>query len=74
MDTATPAPSDLMPTLRALSRADKMRVIQYLLIDLARDEGIPLLEAGAAYPIWSPFDAHDAGASLLKMLEAERPA
>ena len=65
---------ELLPTLHALSRADKLRVIQHLVVELAQDEGVPLFEAGASYPIWTPFEAYDAAASLLKMLEAERAA
>jgi hypothetical protein len=63
---------DLLPTLHALSRADKLRVIQQLAVDLAQEEGVPQLEAGASYPIWTPLEAYDAGATLMKMLESER--
>jgi hypothetical protein len=65
---------ELLPTLHALSRADKLRVIQHLVVDLAQEEGIPLFEAGASYPIWTPFEANDAGAALLNMLESKKVA
>jgi hypothetical protein len=38
-----------------LPRADKLRLMQFLIIDLAQEEGIPLLSAEAEYPIWTPF-------------------
>jgi hypothetical protein len=63
---------DLLPTLHALSRADKLRVIQHLAVDLAQEEGMPLFEAGASYPVWTPLEAYDAGATLMRMLETER--
>jgi len=59
---------DLMPTLRNLTRADKLQVIQALLSELAKEEGIQLV-SGAEYPVWSPVNATEAGETLLKMLE-----
>jgi hypothetical protein len=61
--------ADLFPTLQALPRADKLRLVQFLVSELAREEGIPLLESGASYPVWSPCDAHEAAATLLRVLE-----
>ena len=62
---------DLLPKLSALSRADKLLVIQHLAIDLVQEERA-LLEMGASYPIWTPLEAYDAADSLLKMLDGER--
>lgn len=62
---------DLLPTLRNLSRADKIRAIQLLAAELAREEAIPSLPAGASIPIWTPFHAFDAAAKLLDELEKE---
>lgn len=64
----------LVPTLSALSRADKLRLIQHLVVELARDEGVPLAEMGTPYPVWTPHHAFDAAAVLLKALEDERDA
>ncbi len=65
--------SELLPMLQTLPRADKMRLIQFLVVDLACDEGVPLVEIGTPYPIWSPYDAFDAAASLLKLLDEQPP-
>ena len=65
---------ELLPALHALSRGDKLRVIQQLAVDLAQEEGVPFFEAGASYPIWTPLEAYDAEASLMKLLESERAA
>jgi len=45
---------ELFPTLRNLTRADKLKVMQFLVSELSRDEE-PSLEQGATYPIWSPL-------------------
>ena len=65
---------DVLPALRALSRGDKLRVIQQLAADLAQAEGEPVIESGVAYPIWTPLGAHEAAAALLSALAAETPA
>jgi hypothetical protein len=59
---------DLIPTLRSLTRADKLQAIQILVADLAREEGI-LLVSGTGYPVWSPLEATEAADTLLKMLD-----
>lgn len=65
---------DLLPTLRNLSRADKIRAIKLLVDELAREEEIPSFVAGASFPIWTPFDAFDAAEKLLEELKKEETA
>jgi hypothetical protein len=65
---------ELLPAIRSLTRADKLRVIELLAGDLAREENPPLLEAGASYPIWTPLFAEEAAAVLLKELEKVKGA
>ena len=60
--------SELLPMLQTLPRADKMRLSHFGVVDLARDEGVPLIEVGTSYPTCPPYDAFGAAASLLKML------
>jgi len=57
-----------------LPRADKLRLMQLLIIDLAQEEGIPLLAAEAEYPIWTPLNAFDAADTLLQMLQTHQAA
>lgn len=71
MTPTTAALPDLLPVLRSLPRSDKLRVIELLAGDLAREESTPLVEAGATYPVWAPFFTEDAAAVLLKELERE---
>ena len=61
--------TELFPTIKMLPRADKLRLMQFLVIDLAQEEGVPLLSADAEYPIWTPLYAFDAADTLLQMLQ-----
>ncbi len=53
---------------KTLPRADKLRFVQFLVIDLAQEEGVPLVAADSELPVWTPLDASDAAEALLKML------
>ncbi|GIK54882.1 MAG: hypothetical protein BroJett015_05450 [Chloroflexota bacterium] len=64
--------SDLFPTIQHLPRADKLRLMQFLVINLAEDEGIPLLTPNAEYPIWTPLNAFAAAETLWHMLETPK--
>jgi hypothetical protein len=64
--------TELFPTLRNLPRADKLKVMQFLVTELAQEEE-PTLQAGATYEIWSPFDSHEAAHKLAQLLESEAP-
>jgi hypothetical protein len=61
--------ADLLPAIQALPRADKLRLTQLLIVELAQEEGVPLFEAGQTYPIWSPYDSYEAAEGLIKALE-----
>lgn len=60
--------SDVLPVVQTLSRLDKIRLIQLLAQDLEQDEE-SLIEAGRAYPVWSPERAFTVAAALLQALE-----
>ena len=62
--------TELLPTLRGLGRADKLRVMQFLVSELAKEEG--LLLTGAEYPVWSPHNAFDAANTLLNVLAEDK--
>ncbi|PSB55490.1 hypothetical protein [Chamaesiphon polymorphus] len=64
--------TELFPTLRNLPRADKLKVMQFLVTELAKEEE-PALQPGATYEIWSPFDSHEAAHKLAQLLESEPP-
>ena len=66
--------SELLPALHGLPRSDKLRVIQLLASDVAREEGDTAAIAEGMYPIWSPYDAFEGAATLLRVLDEEHAA
>jgi hypothetical protein len=61
----------LFPKLKELKRAEKLYVIQFLVSELAQAEA-ELVQPGIDYPVWSPFDAFDAAATMLDTLGKEQ--
>ncbi|MGH9943458.1 MAG: hypothetical protein ACRD9R_14020 [Pyrinomonadaceae bacterium] len=62
--------TELLLSLKELDRPDKLRVVQFLVNELAREESV-LLDASMEYPIWSPHGAFAAADALLDALKAE---
>lgn len=62
--------TELFPILRKLPRADKLKVMQFLITELTEEE--PSLQPGATYPISSPLNSHEAAHKLAQILEYER--
>ena len=65
--------NELLPSLHALPRADKLRLIQLLAADVASEDGLVTGNPDATYPVWSPYEAFDGAATLLRVLEEEKP-
>ena len=65
---------ELYPKVKMLPRADKLRLMQFLVIDLAQEDGIPLLAADAEYPVWTPINAFEAADTLFQMLQDHKVA
>ena len=61
--------AELLPALHELPRADKFRAVQFLTAELAQGEGS--LSPGAEYPVWSPYEAHEAEATLAQYLREQ---
>jgi uncharacterized protein YihD (DUF1040 family) len=74
--------SELLPTVAQLSHQDKLRLIHFLLLAIAKEEGYELqlselesqenlllkqLEATEAV-VWSPYDAYGAAQTLSELL------
>ena len=64
--------AEMLPQARALSRIDKLRLIQQLAEDLAQAEEPSPFVTDQTYLVWSPDRAYDAAAVPLLELEAER--
>lgn len=65
--------AELLPDVRSLARADKLRVIQFLAQDLAEAEVLSLV-ASQFCPLWPPAQPFDGAETLLQVLRAERDA
>lgn len=63
---------ELLSTLQMLSRADKLKVMQFLVQELAAEEEALLLQSGAKYSVWSPYNSHDAAQKLADLLEEDK--
>ena len=59
--------NELLPAVHSLPRSDKYRLLQELIADLAQEEGL----AAGEYPVWSPYEAHDAAVTLMELLKVD---
>jgi hypothetical protein len=62
--------AELLPNLKELDRPDKLRAVQFLVAELAMEEGALL--KGESYPVWSPYSSFEAGTVLLDVLNKDR--
>ena len=65
---------ELLPAIHALPRADKLRLMQVLVAEIANEEAIALPPPDTAHTIWTPYDAYDAAATLLHVLHQDQAA
>ena len=63
--------TDLIPELQALPRNDKLRVIQMMAAEVAREGDAAISVATGECAVWSPYDAYDGAAALMRALELE---
>ena len=63
--------SELISTLKRLSRSDKFYIMQLLISELAQQEA-DLIKSDQAYPVWSPYEAVEAADTMLKVLSADK--
>jgi hypothetical protein len=60
---------DLLYALKTLTRADKLKIMQFLIAELVKEE--PSLKAGLTYSLWSPLNSHKAARILSQLLSLE---
>jgi hypothetical protein len=63
---------ELLPQLQELPRIEKLRVVQFLIGEIAREEGLHPLVPSAEYPIWSPYDVSEAATTLQDLLDQDK--
>jgi hypothetical protein len=64
---------ELLNELHKLNRADKLRVVQLLVNELAAPE-TDLLQPNVEYPIYTPFGNEGAAQTLYEFLQASKTA
>ncbi|MBD2149005.1 hypothetical protein H6F44_02525 [Pseudanabaena sp. FACHB-1277] len=62
---------ELLTQVEQLSRTEKFQMVQFLMSELAKEEGLKPLDNVAAYRLWSPYDYGDAAQKLMSLLEPE---
>ena len=63
--------TNVLSELQRLDRSDKLRVMQFLVAELAKDDGI-VLKPGAEYSVWSPYNAFEAAHTLTELLKSDQ--
>ena len=63
--------AELFPTLKNLDRADKLKIMQFLITELAKEEELTL-QSDTTYPVWSPFNSHEVAHQLAQLLASEQ--
>jgi hypothetical protein len=63
--------AEIIPSVRALSRGEKLQLAHLLLEDLAKEELPTMFKEGQVYPIYTPEYAPDAAAQLAQLLMEE---
>lgn len=66
--------AELLSIFQTLFRADKLKVMQFLVQELAAEKEALLLQPGATYPAWSPYNSHDTAQKLAALLEQDKQA
>ena len=66
--------NELLPSVEELPRSDKLRLMEWLAAQLAKEEGVPLLSSEVEYPVRLPLEAYQAASTLAAYLEAEKAA
>lgn len=65
--------TEVLPTLKALNRKDKIRAIQFLANEVAKEENV-FFEEGKNYEIWSPFESYEVAEQLTNLLKENEKA
>jgi hypothetical protein len=65
---------ELQSAIKSLPRLEKFQLMQWMMADLAQEEAALMLQPGAAYPVWSPYEAFDAADILWRELQKETTA
>lgn len=66
--------NELLPSVQEMPHKEKLQLMQWLATELAAGKQALILSPDVDYPVWSPYDAHEAAATLTAFLEQEKAA
>lgn len=58
---------ELLPVLQDLNRADKLRLVQFLAAELAKEGGLSLLQVEETYEVWPSYEGCEPVNALLEL-------
>jgi hypothetical protein len=64
--------AELMPQIQELPKIDKLRLMQFLATELAKDEEPNFFVENQEYPIWSPYNCSEAANVLMDLLATKQ--
>ena len=63
--------AELLPALHGVAKSDKLRAIQILAADVAREDEEMNVQNVSTFPVWSPCEAYEGADVLLRLLEED---
>ena len=63
--------AEIKQTIQSLSRVEKLQLIQFVTIELLKDERLSYFEPGEIHGVWSPYNEQQAAQQLANLLERE---
>lgn len=60
--------AELMSQIQNLPKIDKLRLMQFLVTELVKEEEPNFFIANQEYPVWSPYNSSEAANVLMNLL------
>jgi hypothetical protein len=64
--------TDLMSQIKKLPKIDKLRLMQFLVTELVKEEDANFFVANQEYPVWSPYHCSEAANVLMDLLATKQ--
>lgn len=64
--------AELMSQIQVLPKIDKLRLMQFLVAELVKEEDANFFVANQEYPVWSPYDCSEAANVLVNLLATKQ--
>ncbi|MCU0525765.1 MAG: hypothetical protein MUF72_13165 [Elainella sp. Prado103] len=64
--------AELMSQIQGLPKIDKLRLMQFLVTELVKEEDAIFFVANQEYPVWSPYNCSEAANVLMNLLATKQ--